>query len=610
MTHLGGPVGKPYSMFGGISLENEKGEPVVYDIPRDYGTFIRTHFKDAPSIDAAEAFQLHDTYGFPIDLTRIMAEERGMSVDIAGYEKLMEQAKELARSGGKADKASASDLPPDAIAKLQAQKIPPTNDQMKYSIEPMTATKSATVQAIWNGSQFVDEVPGRAETEHAGSQGMFAVILDHTNFYAEMGGQVGDQGELRGGGVGTTKGEGANFIVKETRAVAGYVLHVGFCVAEPLRIGTMVDLFVSAQRSRIEQNHSTTHITNWALREVLGNDVQQKGSLVDPEKLRFDFSHGKAIADAELEKIETLVHQVIEKNLKVYAEEAPQEQALKINGLRAVFGEKYPPTVRVVSIGASVKDLLSDPTNEKWRQFSIEFCGGTHITSTGEAKAFTIIAEESVSKGIRRITALTGLAASAASDSAQKSDAIITSAKQSPDDQLQPVITSLNATISIGTLPLRAKRRAQAAILELQARIKAHEKSAKASGTKVDAIAIAADLLTAAPAYGPGKLIVGEIPGADDEQLRAAMNSIAKKQPSHGIMLAAVTGDRITFVAAVSDDLIAKGLKAGDWIRETAKIAGGGGGGKPNMAQAGGKDPTKLNEALEKARHHASSIAV
>ena len=146
--------------------------------------------------------------------------------------------------------------------------------------------------------------------------------------------------------------------------------------------------------------------------------------------------------------------------------------------------------------------------------------------------------------------------------------------------------------------------------MELQAKIKAHEKSTKAAGSKVDAVGIAAELLASAPAYGPGKLIVGEIPGADDEQLRAAMNSIAKKQPSHGIMLAAVTGDRVTFVSMVSDDLIAKGLKAGDWIRETAKIAGGGGGGKPNMAQAGGKDPAKIGEALEKARSFALAIAV
>jgi alanyl-tRNA synthetase len=578
-------------------VELIKDEEVSFGKTLDRGIQLFEDAAKAGTISGESAFKLHDTYGFPVDLTRIMAEERGMSVDIAGYEKLMEQAKELARSGGKGEKSLVTDLPPDAIAHLQGENIPPTNDQPKYK----RAEIDAEVLAIWDGTRFVDSVPGREPTAVAGATGMFAVILNQTNFYSEMGGQVGDQGEL----IGTT-----NFIVKSTHAVGGYVLHVGFCIHGPLKVGAAIHARVSDQRSKTERNHSTTHVTNWALREVLGNDVQQKGSLVDPEKLRFDFSHGKAIADSELEKIESLVHQTIEKNLKIYAEEALQDQALKINGLRAVFGEKYPPMVRVVSIGAPVKDLLADPTNEKWRQFSIEFCGGTHLQSTDQAQAFAIIAEESVSKGIRRITALTGLAALAASKSASDTDAIIASAKQLSDDQLQAVITNLNGIIAGGSLPLRAKRRAQAAILELQARVKAHEKSAKASAPRVDAIGLAAALLDSAPAYGPGKLIVGEIPGADDEQLRNAMNSIAKKQPSHGIMLAAVTGDRITFVAAVSDDLVGKGLKAGDWIRETAKVAGGGGGGKPNMAQAGGKDPAKISEALEKARSFAQSIPV
>ena len=178
------------------------------------------------------------------------------------------------------------------------------------------------------------------------------------------------------------------------------------------------------------------------------------------------------------------MNESIGKKLKVYAEEAPQEQALKINGLRAVFGEKYPPMVRVVSIGARVKDLLADPTNDKWRQYSIEFCGGTHLQSTDHAEHFTITAEESVSKGIRRITALTGSAATAALSAASQLDQTITSAKSAPDDQLQPIIATLNASLSTGTLPVRAKRRAQSAIVDLQTRLKAREKSTKASAPK------------------------------------------------------------------------------------------------------------------------------
>jgi alanyl-tRNA synthetase len=559
------------------------------------GTLDRTEAKarSRSVISAEAAFKLHDTYGFPIDLTRIMAEESGMSVDIAGYEKLMEQAKELARSGGKGEKSLVTDLPPDAIAKLQGEKIAITNDSPKFKHEPITAT----VQAIWDGEKILDKAEG---------PGDFAVILNHTNFYAEMGGQVGDTGTLSGGVASATP----VFAVQSTKTTAGYTLHIGKLTSGSLKVGDTITATVSPARTATEKNHTTTHVTNWALREVLGDGVQQKGSLVDPDKLRFDFSHGKSIAEDELEKIESLVTSAIEKNLPVYAEEAPQERALKINGLRAVFGEKYPPMVRVVSIGAPVKDLLADPTSDKWRQYSIEFCGGTHTPSTGEAKAFVIVSEESVSKGIRRITALTGLAASAASKAASDTDALLSKAKSSPDGELAPIITQLNTTIASGTLPLRAKRRAQAGLLELQARVKAFEKAQKASANHIDIAAVSDDLLAKAPAYGPGKLIVAEVSGASDEQLRNVMNTVAKKQPSHGIMLASVDGEKVTFVSMVSEDLIKKGLKAGDWIRETAKIAGGGGGGKPNMAQAGGKDPSKIGEALEKARTVAADVAV
>src|SRR2546430_4911625 len=159
---------------------------------------------------------------------------------------------------------------------------------------------------------------------------------------------------------------------------------------------------ISPSRRETMKNHTATHLANWALREVLGEGVQQKGSLVDPDKLRFDFSHGKSLSDDDIARIEKLVNENIAKNLTVYAQEAPQEQALKIHGLRAVFGEKYPPMVRVVSIGVPVADLLKDPANSRWRQYSIEFCGGTHLKSTADAGGFVVTSEESVSKGIRR----------------------------------------------------------------------------------------------------------------------------------------------------------------------------------------------------------------
>jgi alanyl-tRNA synthetase len=364
-----------------------------------------------------------------------------------------------------------------------------------------------------------------------------------------------------------------------------------------------------ARRPSTEKNHTSTHVANWALREVLGEEVQQKGSLVDPDKLRFDFSHNKSMTDDELTRVESLVAEQINKKLPVYAQVAPQETALKISGLRAVFGEKYPPMVRVVSVGVPVNDLLANPTNPDWRKYSIEFCGGTHLANTAEAEAFCVAAEESVSKGIRRIVGLTGENARKARQHETELDTLVRDAAAAADEKLADYLASIHKSLSAGTIPLLARRRAQTAINELQTRHKSWEKQSKRAGTAgsgIDPIAAAGELLAKATPLGPGQLIIGEIAGAGEEQLRVAMDWLKKKAVSFAIMLAAADEQKVNFVAAVSDDLIAKGLKAGDWVREAAKTAGGGGGGRPQMAQAGGKDPAKLPQALEHARNFAT----
>jgi alanyl-tRNA synthetase len=549
------------------------------------------------AISADDAFKLHDTYGFPIDLTRIMAEERGMTVDVAGYEKLMEEARCLARAGGKKDSDFKLDrLTPDALAQLAQSGVRPTDDSFKFSHEPV----SAKIMAIWDGTDLGLSPADVLEDEE------LAIILDRTNFYAEMGGQVGDAGAVSAGPAASAAGV---FKVETTKSVAGYVLHIGRLESGNIHVGQPITATVSNTRTATEKNHSTTHIANWALREVLGDDVQQKGSLVDADKLRFDFSHNKAMSDEELARVEKLVTERIERKLPVYAEVAPQELALKINGLRAVFGEKYPPMVRVVSIGVPVRDLLADPTNAKWREYSVEFCGGTHLANSGEAEAFVITAEESVSKGIRRIVALTGEAARTATATGKKIDELADRAAKTPDGELPGLIAAINSAVAGVVPPLRAKRRAHAIVGELQARLKAVEKSkaAESGGAAVDAVGIARQLLAGASPLGSGKLIVGEIKGASDDQLRSAVDSLKKQATSSAILVASRENGKVTFIAAVSDDLIVRGLKAGDWVREAAKIAGGGGGGRPQMAQAGGKDPSKLEAALDAARTYALS---
>ena len=544
-------------------------------------------------IAAHDAFKLHDTYGFPIDLTQLMATEGGMTVDLDGYERLMEEARERARAGGKEGASRLWELPPNALAELQKMKVGPTDDSAKYNAAPI----GATVRAIWDGSRLIDATHGA----EAAGQGV-AVILDQTIFYAEQGGQVGDTGELRSRG-------GAVMAVETTRAAAGYVLHVGNMIEGHLSVGDHVTATLAGVRLRTEKNHTATHLANWALREVLGEGVQQKGSLVDPDKLRFDFSHPKSLAPDEVERVESLVRESIAKKMPVYAEVAPQEQALKIHGLRAVFGEKYPPAVRVVSIGVPVAELMKEPTNQRWRQFSVEFCGGTHLRNTGEVEAFVITSEESVSKGVRRIVALTGAAATETIHASKELLESLERAGLLPEPQLPQTIASLQKQLGGEDVPLRTKHQGQAILAELQAKHRAWEKSQRASASQIDVAGVASNLLERADALDGGKLIVGEVPGAGDEQLRTTMDSLKKRAGSYGILLASAQDGKVTFVAAVSDDLIAKGLKAGDWVREAAKVTGGGGGGRPQMAQAGGKDPSKLSDALDVARRFARERA-
>ena len=570
-----------------------RAEEASFDRTIDRGLERFAEAAKAGSIDGKQAFDLHATYGFPIDLTKIIAAERGVPVDAEAYEREFVQHKLISSGGGGEQNTRLFEFPPDVLERLRALGINPTDDSAKFGAAPV----GATVKAVWDGAKLLDATHG----PEAAEQGV-AVILDATNFYAEMGGQVGDTGQLR-------SKTGAILDVTATRAAGGYVLHVGRMVEGRLGVGDHVTATLAGVRPRTERNHTATHLANWALREVLGEGVQQKGSLVDPEKLRFDFSHAKALGDEEIGRIEELVAQCVERKLPVHAEEAPQEQALKINGLRAVFGEKYPPMVRVVSIGVPVADLLKDPANEQWRQFSVEFCGGTHLKRSDEVEAFVVTVEESVSKGIRRIVALTGSAASAALSQSQELLNAVERARALPESELAQTIASLQKQLGgVETLPLRAKRRVQVAIAELQAKLKAWEKTQQkaSAGAGVDAVALAGQLLDAATALGPGKLIVGEVPGAGGDQLLAAMDSLRKKAPSYALMLASASDGKVNFVAAVSDDLIAKGLKAGDWIREVAKVAGGGGGGRPNMAQAGGKDPAKLPDALARAREFAT----
>ena len=422
-----------------------------------------------------------------------------------------------------------------------------------------------------------------------------AVVVGHTPFYAEAGGQAGDTGTIK-------NTHGGVFRVRDTVKVGSVHFHFGTVEAGELRespptatdMGVELKLKVDQPRRRaIIGNHTGTHLMNRALRDVLGDHVQQKGSLVDDEKLRFDFSHNTPINSDEIDRIEQMVNADIAGDLPVYAEDADQEAALKINSLRAVFGEKYPPRVRMVSIGVPVADLLAKPDSPEWLQYSIEFCGGTHLSKTGDAEGFVIVSEDAVAKGVRRLTALTGRIAHKAAAEGEMLLARLESLQGSAPDALSAAITGLSEELNTRLLPLSAKTKLRTGIEKLQAALKEHEKK-KGKAAAGQAIEKARQIADEAQ----GDVIVTSLDGADANGLRAAADVIRKKLPDTAMLLAGTNGQNIAFVAAVPKAMIEKGLKAGDWVKQAAKMAGGGGGGRPDMAQAGGKNRKNLKKHL------------
>ncbi|MCX5661787.1 MAG: alanine--tRNA ligase [Planctomycetota bacterium] len=545
------------------------------------------------TVSAEAAFKLHDTFGFPLDLTQVMATERGMAVDVDGFHKLMEQAKELARSGGETGGSAAAVA---SLIEVVQQAKPPATKFLGYEkTEAKPQTWSLLFRLEGNVYKPID---------HAVAGETLAIILGETPFYAESGGQVGDTGAILNAG-------GGIFRVQDTIKVGDAFFHLGivekgpFLTSKPPLVQPF-DLRVDAgRRGKIMSNHTTTHLMNKALRALVTATADQKGSLVDDQKLRFDFSHNAAVTAQQIEEVEKAVNADIAADLPVYFDYAPQEQALKIKGLRAVFGEKYPPKVRIVSVGVPVKDLLAEPNRDEWARYSIEFCGGTHMTKTGDAEGFTIISEEAVGKGVRRITAFTGESAHQAAARGGMLEGRLDNLRRSANDidaqRLAAELADLGKQLGESPLPATARTRLRDGMSELQKVLKERDKQRgkESAGAVVDKARAIADAAT-------GSVLVEAIADADADALRVAMDVIKKKKPEMALLLGGVAGDKVSFVAAVPEAMIKKGLKAGDWVREVAKAAGGGGGGRPDMAQAGGKDPAKLAEALEVGRRFAA----
>lgn len=490
------------------------------------------------SITGAEAFKLHGTYGFTIDLTQQMADEVGLKVDMAEYETLAQAS----QGGGKSISQEA----------IQGE-LPKTDDSFKYQGGGIAARLLGWVKhntVITSGTlQPGDEV---------------ALLFDRTNFYGEQGGQVGD--------TGTISKAGAEFEVTDTQRLGDAIAHIGIVLQGTFQVGDVLNLMVNpTQRRDIVRNHSATHLLNLALRQVLGNHVDQKGSLVDADKTRFDFSHDKPLTPEEIAQIETRVNENILADLPISAHLLPLSQAKTIPGVRAVFGEKYPDPVRVVLMGA-------DDPSQVTENMSVEFCGGTHLPSTGSIGLFKIISQEGVSKGVRRITAVTGRGALGF---IQQTSAIL--------DDLQG---RFNAPVE--DLPRR--------IASLQEELKKLQKQIE-KGTLGDLNTSADTLLSQATNIGETKVIVGELPTAPIEAYRSQVDRIRQKAKSCVIVFGYKNEDGTAgLVVGVSEDVINKGLKSIDIIKPIAEIINGKGGGPPHLATAGGKDASQLSNALTRAK--------
>lgn len=475
-------------------------------------------------LDGDTAFKLHDTYGFPVDLTADVCRERGLKVDEARFHALLDEQKQRAREAGKFKMAQG----------LAYEGAPTTFHGYEHLLH-----EQARVTAV-----YVDGSP--VDAARAGDDAV--VVLDHTPFYAESGGQVGDAGELRNA---TTR-----FVVADTMKIQADVYgHHGHIAEGEVRVGDVFSARVDAERrARTVRNHSATHLMHKALREVLGGHVQQKGSLVTPERTRFDFAHTGPLTDAQIAQVEAIVNAEILANHDTTAEVMALDDAQK-SGAMMLFGEKYGDKVRVLSIGSSK-----------------ELCGGTHVRRTGDIGLFKIVAESGVAAGIRRVEAVTGENALAYLQS------------------LEHTVNGLAGALKVA--PAEVPGRVQGVLEQLRGL----EKEIAALKGKL-ASAQGDELLAQAVDVKGLKVLAATLQGADAKALRETMDKLKDKLKTAAIVLAAVDGGKVQLAAGVTADATGR-VKAGELVNFVAQQVGGKGGGKPDMAMAGGTDASRLPEAL------------
>jgi alanyl-tRNA synthetase len=486
--------------------------------------------RSGKTIPGVDAFRLYDTYGFPVDLTADIARERGLTVDMAGFETAMNEQRERARAASQFE--TKMSISADLVQRLQPTQF------LGYG--GLDADALNVLAIVHDGRELEELRDGEQAT----------LILDATPFYAESGGQVGDTGLLS-----NADGE---FTVADTIKLAGaFHGHVGRWKGNPLRLGAPLNGSVeAARRQATVLNHSATHLLHSALRGVLGEHVTQKGSLVAPDRLRFDFSHFKPVAADELQKIEDIVNAEIRRNVEAEVHNMAYKDAIEF-GAMALFGEKYGDQVRVLRMG----------------EFSTELCGGTHVGRTGDIGLFKIVSEGGVAAGIRRIEALTGAGALAY--------------VKDEEDQLDEVANLLSASGGDVIEKLRT-------VFERQKKLERELEALKAKA----ASAATGDLAASAKDINGIKVIAARLDGADAKTLRDSVDQFKQKLADCVVLLASGSDGKIALVAGVNGKALAK-IKAGELVAHVAQQIGGKGGGRPDMAQGGGEDSPRVAGVLE-----------
>ena len=515
-----------------IRVEEENFAKTIDGGMRIFNEMLEGHQKNGERVfSGADAFKLYDTYGFPIDLTREMVAEQDMTVDEDSFKKLMEEQKVRARKAREA----LGDL---GWAGVEFGKEVPASEFVGYD---HTEIDDAKVVALVVENELAEELM-------PGVEGI--VVLDKTPFYAEMGGQVADHGSI-------TAGDAVFTVTDVQKNKGGKYMHSGKLSGGALRVGQTVCAAIDTERrGAIRRAHSATHLLDAALKKVLGDHVHQAGSLVEPDKLRFDFTHFEAVTPEQLAEVTRLVNDAILEGIPVVTEVLPIEEAKK-KGAIAVFGEKYGETVRVVEMGG----------------FSMEFCGGTHLSNTAMAGAFRIRSEFSVASGVRRIEATTG----------RETLAFF--------GEVQERINQ--AAVALKAKPSELREKAEAIMDELKRLHQAVEKfKAKEAAGETERIFFGAHDV------GGLKVLTATVPDADAARLRQMGDLLRDKDPNIVAVLAAVNEGKITFLAVCGKEAVKRGVKAGDIIRQVSAIAGGKGGGKPESAMGGGTDVLMLDNAL------------